>query len=246
LLTHPLAPSVEFLPPRVLGLFVRAFTDGARDPSARPTAAEWRTALLAIMMTTCPNGHQIPTTASTCPWCAIDRERAVRKVISAQNASLTPAPIVQSATAATAFMMPGGTGTRSRALLIGGIAAVIAVIVAVTLSGQSHKRTSPSWTPTAPDWPVTTTTTTTTSVMGVTDPTALAIHNASVGDCIQRIQGTTMSDGSQSVTVYAASCSSGSATDRVTRIADDIDDCAAGWVRTTAFSSPIVLCLSPM
>lgn len=246
LLSHPLAPSVGFLPPRVYGLFVRAFTDGARDPSLRPTAAEWRTALLAITMTTCAHGHQIPTTASACPWCAIDRERAVRKAISAQNASHSLPAAESSPVEAAALTANGNPSTRNRAIVIGGIAAaVIAVIVAIALNAeQGHRSASPNWTPAEPE--LTTTTTTTTSVMGVTDPSALAIRNASVGDCIQRIQGTPMSDGSLSVTVYAASCSSNSATDRVTRITDDTDDCVAGWVRTSAFSSPIVLCLAAL
>ena len=65
--THPLAPPVDFLPDRIQRMFTRAFTDGARDPARRPTAAEWRQALLTISVTECVRGHQIPTSAEQCP-----------------------------------------------------------------------------------------------------------------------------------------------------------------------------------
>lgn len=78
--THPLAPPVTFLPAEVQRYFTRAFTEGARNPSARPTAAEWRGALSRIQLTTCArNLHQIPIGSGTCPWCAIDEERTVRR-----------------------------------------------------------------------------------------------------------------------------------------------------------------------
>lgn len=77
--THPLAPPVTFLPPEVQQLFVRAFTDGAREPGARPSAAQWREALLGVQLGTCTRGHQIPIAAQPCPWCAIDDQRAARR-----------------------------------------------------------------------------------------------------------------------------------------------------------------------
>ncbi len=77
--THPLAPPVSFLPHGIQHLFVRAFTDGARNPDARPTAQEWRAALLSLRMGTCPRGHQIPVDAQPCPWCAIDDQRVARR-----------------------------------------------------------------------------------------------------------------------------------------------------------------------
>jgi DNA-binding helix-hairpin-helix protein with protein kinase domain len=78
--THPLAPSVGFLPEEICRLFARAFTAGARDPAQRPTAAEWRAALLRIEVVDCRRGaHQIPTSAEVCPWCAIEAERATRR-----------------------------------------------------------------------------------------------------------------------------------------------------------------------
>lgn len=77
---HPLTPPVSFLPAAVRSLFVRAFTDGARDPSRRPPAEQWRRALLDIKTTTCRRGgHHIPVSLTSCPWCGIDAERARRK-----------------------------------------------------------------------------------------------------------------------------------------------------------------------
>jgi hypothetical protein len=77
--THPLAPSVDFLPDRIQRLFVRAFTDGAGDPSSRPSAAEWRSALQDLTVRSCVRGHQVPVETEQCPWCRIDDERAARK-----------------------------------------------------------------------------------------------------------------------------------------------------------------------
>lgn len=77
--THPLAPPISFLPEDIQQLFVRAFTAGAHDPTLRPTASEWREALLGMQLGTCARGHQIPIEADPCPWCAIDDRRAARR-----------------------------------------------------------------------------------------------------------------------------------------------------------------------
>lgn len=78
--THPLAPPITFLPAEIQGFFVRAFSTGAHTPSARATAAEWRSALSRVGLTTCVRGaHQMPAGCSVCPWCTIDDERAARR-----------------------------------------------------------------------------------------------------------------------------------------------------------------------
>jgi DNA-binding helix-hairpin-helix protein with protein kinase domain len=78
--THPLAPPISFLPSTIQDLFTRAFTRGATDPDARPSATEWRAALLDIKVTDCDrHTHQIPAGARTCPWCRIGDERVRRK-----------------------------------------------------------------------------------------------------------------------------------------------------------------------
>ncbi len=84
--THPLAPPISFLPSEIQELLVRAFTEGARNPDARPTAAEWREALNAILVVDCSRGrHQVPNGCRKCPWCAIDDRRASRKPVDAQT-----------------------------------------------------------------------------------------------------------------------------------------------------------------
>lgn len=78
--THPVAPPPTFLPSDIQHLFVRAFSHGSSDPALRPTATEWRDALMRIQVTTCARGtHQFPVGSQTCPWCTIDDERASRK-----------------------------------------------------------------------------------------------------------------------------------------------------------------------
>lgn len=94
--THPLAPQLTFLPVEIQRLFVRAFTDGSREPESRPSAREWREALLRIRLQNCRRGtHQIPVSALTCPWCAIDDERAARQTnqVWARPGSTGPRPV---------------------------------------------------------------------------------------------------------------------------------------------------------
>ena len=78
--SRQMAPPPNALPlasasPDVADLFERAFgRDGVRD-GARPTAAEWQTALgaLAKDVATCAvmPGHRYPRGLGACPWCAI-------------------------------------------------------------------------------------------------------------------------------------------------------------------------------
>lgn len=150
--THVLAPSVDFLPPGIQQLFVRAFTDGAHDPASRPSAAQWREQLLRIRVGTCSRGHQIPVETATCPWCAIDDVRAVRRTAPTH----TPIPqrampvVAQSPTAAMAARSgpgPGrsgpGTGRRNILLGLGAAGVVVTVIVALVLTlGGSDSGTS--------------------------------------------------------------------------------------------------------
>jgi serine/threonine-protein kinase len=81
---------------------------------------------------------------------------------------------------------------------------------------------------------------------GQTSPSssAQAIKNANVGDCIHRPIGT--GNGSDTVVVSAATCGTNYATDKVvTRTADPAHCGGYAWVQTTAYSPPVVLCVTP-
>ncbi|MGV0715509.1 hypothetical protein ABQE93_08900 [Mycolicibacterium sp. XJ662] len=155
--SHPLAPSVDFLPDQIQALFIRAFTDGARDPEARPTATEWRQALHMVRVGNCARGHQIPIEAPHCPWCVIDDERMHRRsryaaenqatqkvhpVIGTAPASshkpTTTKPFTGSGAAAapgsqrrTGVLLAAGAGT------LGLLAAVILIIIASNSGSES-------------------------------------------------------------------------------------------------------------
>ncbi|WP_245819651.1 DUF4190 domain-containing protein [Rhodococcoides yunnanense] len=72
--------------------------------------------------------------------------------------------------------------------------------------------------------------------------TADVIDAASVGDCIQRTLGTENGDGTSSVTVSSVSCSSSSATHRVTSRGTSTSSCSYDWVQTD--NPVVVLCLA--
>ena len=143
--THALAPGVDFLPVGIQRLFGRAFTDGARDPGVRPSAAEWREELLRIRFGACGRGHQVPEGTRRCPWCGIDDVRAVRRtrVVTPQRAMSVVAPPPSVSTAA-------GVSGGGRKLLMGvgaaGLVAVLALILTVAWS-SSDSDTSTQATP---------------------------------------------------------------------------------------------------
>lgn len=138
---HSLAPSVEFLPDEIQRLFIRAFTDGAMNPAARPTAAEWRTALERVQVRDCAREHQIPVAARLCPWCTIDDELVRRKAqvaqapAPAQKILRAEAPLKRVAPptpfdSAVAELKPVSGGGSQRPIILG-VAAVLVVILAV-------------------------------------------------------------------------------------------------------------------
>ncbi|WP_234818503.1 hypothetical protein [Mycolicibacterium diernhoferi] len=139
--THALAPPVDFLPPAIQQLFTRAFTDGVRDPSVRPSAAAWREQLQRIQVGTCARGHQIPVEADPCPWCAIDDARAVRKSAHPQPAVPQRAmPVVPKQPAVAPYgrplpAAPVPSRTRRNVLIgVGAAVALVASIVTVTIA----------------------------------------------------------------------------------------------------------------
>lgn len=162
--THPLAPSISFLPNEIQSLFVRAFTDGARDPGARPSAEKWRVALSRIQVVTCPRRpeHQIPAGADRCPWCDIEAARQARKAAgsTARPSQVAMAPLlnrpqmpqapqapVQPVYAASAPPQSGGgrNGWLPWALLALAVVVVgVGALIAVVSSGEPSTATTSS------------------------------------------------------------------------------------------------------
>jgi len=147
LLTHPLAPPVTYLPPDIQQLFVRAFSVGASDPGARPSAGEWRQALSHIQITTCGGrAHQIPLGCAVCPWCAIDAERAARRARRVpMNTGPHPVPAHPSAPLPPPGPQPPppdtflGMNPRTYLIMLAVVVSVVVlaaiIIIAVVLSG---------------------------------------------------------------------------------------------------------------
>lgn len=139
--THPLAPPVTFLPGEIQQLFVRAFSHGAHDAQLRPSAAEWRAALSQIRVRSCEQGrHQVPVDCSACPWCAIDAERATRKlrrpgggIPGSPNVlpRSSPQPHAGSASVDARASQPTAAALSSRAIWVG-LAVFVVVVVALT------------------------------------------------------------------------------------------------------------------
>lgn len=143
--THPLAPPPSYLPTEIQHLFIRAFTDGARDPAARPSAQEWREALLRIRLSSCPRQlHQIPVDGVDCPWCLIDDQRAAqqKQQVWTRPNSTGPRPAAQSATSPQR-RSTANSPRRQRnikdldlgvdpKLVVAGLAAVVVIVLILT------------------------------------------------------------------------------------------------------------------
>ena len=134
--SHPLAPSVDFLPENVQRLFVRAFTEGAADPGRRPSAAEWRAVLQGLAVRSCGRGHQVPVETEWCPWCRIDDERAARRSSGQQQSAFKAAAPVGSS-AVTSLPRPasatgGGGSSRRGGLIAAAVVGLLAVAIATT------------------------------------------------------------------------------------------------------------------
>ena len=97
-------PLLESFPLEISDLFTRAFIEGRKEPSKRPTAVEWYKALEKFLQTlvTCPDNplHQYDAKNDACPYCeADDRYKSVVYGHSVQGDELkqttyTPAPQV--------------------------------------------------------------------------------------------------------------------------------------------------------
>lgn len=74
----PFAPPYEILPAEIRGLFLRCFDNGHKNPSARPTAKEWVSALtdMEASLATCTvnEQHRFSNHLNKCPWCERTRQ----------------------------------------------------------------------------------------------------------------------------------------------------------------------------
>lgn len=70
------APDINSFPPYIRDLFRKAFVDGHTNPAARPTAAEWKTALIRYSseLAECKSNHthHYWRGNGSCPYCAAD------------------------------------------------------------------------------------------------------------------------------------------------------------------------------
>ena len=123
------------------------------------------------------------------------------------------------------------------------VLAVVVLSIIAVISSNAHNRSSSTTTST-----VGTTPTSTVASAPTTSPSAEVnpIRLATVGDCIERVTGADNHDGTSQVTVSIVACGSQRATDRVTRVMGNTDDCGEShWVRHTQ-PSTVVLCLQPV
>lgn len=85
-------PSLDTVPQEIADLFTRAFMYGRLDPKQRPTADEWKGALLNYenSLTTCKKNstHMYLKTLSSCPWCEADEryKKAISKPMGVSTA----------------------------------------------------------------------------------------------------------------------------------------------------------------
>lgn len=121
------APDVDMLPPYVKNLFMRAFVTGQHNPSARPSAREWKDALLRFKSELKRCGaqrtHGYWSHLGLCPYCAADarHDSSMRKSPSSASAPQTggvaaPSQRVRPAAAVATVAkraIPAGGGTSA-------------------------------------------------------------------------------------------------------------------------------------
>src|SRR5690348_7174908 len=133
LVPRPAAISAGLLPPSIVAMFRQAFEDGAVDPGARPTAAQWHAALdgLAGQLRQCAaNGaHFYPRSHDACPWCRYTPPPAWRP-----PPAQPPRPAIQARPAPPRKRLPRRSAYRAVAKR-DRYAIVIAAVVLLALGG---------------------------------------------------------------------------------------------------------------
>jgi hypothetical protein len=80
---RPSAIPVTLLPGAIVEMFRKAFEDGAANPAARPSAADWEQALghlaNSLQQCTADSGHFYPSTLTACPWCIRNKQTATQQ-----------------------------------------------------------------------------------------------------------------------------------------------------------------------
>jgi DNA-binding helix-hairpin-helix protein with protein kinase domain len=89
-------PPFDIFPSEARELFIRAFSNGATDPSSRPDGLEWYHVLesLAETLVTCQDdeAHRYPGHLGTaCPWCKLDKGSQVATAGPPRQVPLPPA-----------------------------------------------------------------------------------------------------------------------------------------------------------
>lgn len=121
--TPAYAPDIGSLPPYMRDMFRRAFVDGHSNPKARPTAAEWKSALTRFRgdITQCRHdpAHYYWNANGSCPYCEADARHAKKMstsiVPSAKKSSGGNAPAAPARTrvyAPPAAAAPASTARR--------------------------------------------------------------------------------------------------------------------------------------
>lgn len=114
------APDINTLPPYLRDLFRQAFVDGHTNPIMRPSASEWKSALVRYSseLTECrkDHSHYYWKGNGSCPYCAADRR---------YNQKMRPAP-AKSRTAATNARNNSNTNNTHKSKQVAATATAVA------------------------------------------------------------------------------------------------------------------------
>jgi len=134
---RPSAVSIELLPPEILVLFRRAFVDGTKNPSLRPSASEWHAALtdLECQLHACTKvaTHRYRKSLSRCPWCAHDKKITARA--NTQIRKQLPKPIRGLGSTAQLRSAPPKSTHKANNFRISFLSIVVLIVAGVLIFG---------------------------------------------------------------------------------------------------------------
>ena len=138
--TPSYAPDINALPPYIYNLFKRAFVDGHGNPKARPTPAEWKTALIQFKneLTRCKHNsaHFFWSSNSSCPYCEAEknyankmqRTMASSSSYSANTTVIPPSPPIQ-----TTYYTPPAAASPAATVIKPGVSNSAALFWSITI-----------------------------------------------------------------------------------------------------------------